>query len=334
MAHNAYDKNIFSNDLAAALYKNINAMMLDCISRGAVPYVEEKPLPQDMNVVNGRHFGDINKILLELKASQIGAKSLKWIYKADADFIGLELKGGIDSSSIDVYANVNRNGENKTESQKVYLLDQFAEESVKNALELTRTDGNSKEEIQKRAVAQNMIRNIAEYDSGANERRLRENKRKNISANLKDMEIAKSVSTAYDNATEQYDDSQKLLFGTLNRYYIKQETGLNLGQPMSKGQTAAFVDALEAAAKIDSPRLAQTLAESFLYSERLTHYEFNPERIYTQEDLNKSLNIFAPAASQFEPKVAPSLEKNREIEKIMEREQEMKPRHISHSRGL
>ena len=326
----AHEQNAGLNEL----YKNINMQVLDCISKGTVPYVQEKPLPQDMNVVNGRHFGDINKISLELKASQIGAKSLKWIYKADADCIGLELKDGIDSSPLVVYANVNRNGDGRTESQEIYLLDQFTEESVRNILELTRTDGASKKEIQRRAVAQNMIRNIAEYDSGAGEKPLRESKRRNISFNLKNTETLKKVSSAYSNAAEYYDESQKLIFGILSGYYIKQETGLSLQKPLSEEQSASFIDALRANAGVDSPRLARTLAESFLYSERLTHYEFTPERIYTQDDLNKSLAVFAPSASCFEPKNVLSLEKDKEIERIRERGHEIKPHRINRQRGL
>lgn len=78
--------------MAEDIYKNINDLTKDCIQNNTLPYLNDSPLPQDMNIVNGRHLGDINKIQLELKAGQIGAKSLKWIYGADAALMGLELK--------------------------------------------------------------------------------------------------------------------------------------------------------------------------------------------------------------------------------------------------
>ena len=288
-----------------------------------------------MNVVNGRHFGDINKIRLELKAAQINAKSLKWIYKADADFMGLKLKDGMDVSPLTVYANVNRDGTSlRTESQPVFLLDQFTDESIKSAIELTRSEGTSKEEVQKRAIAENMIRNITEYDTGIAEKNLRENKRKNISTNLKNPEIMKEVSSAYNNATKYYDASQKMIFGVLNNFFIRQETSLNLKGSLSATQIENLKSAFEATAKVDSPRLTQTLAECFLYTQRLTHYGFSPERIYSKEDLNKSLSVFSPAAAKFEPKKDPAINRNNEIEKQREREQEIKPRHITHQRGL
>ncbi len=317
------------------LYKEINMQMLDCIKKGTVPYLNETPLVQDMNVVSGHHFGDINKIRLELKASQINAKSLKWIYKADADFMGLKLKDGIDTSPLIVYGNINRDGKSfQTESQPVYLLDQFTDESLKKALECIHTEGTSPEEVQRRGIAEKLIVNITEYDSGINEKELRENKRKNISTNLKNPEIMKIVSAAYNNATQFYDKSQKLIFGMLNNYFIKQETALNLKGPLSFDEREKLKNALEANAKVDSPRLLQTMTECFLYTERLTHYGFNKERIYTKDDLNKSLDIFSPSASSFEPKKSPVLNRNNEIEKIREREHEIKPRHVTHQRGL
>ncbi len=263
------------------LYKEINMRMLDCIEKDCVPYFNDNPLPQDMNVINGRHFGDINKILLELKAYQIGARSLKWIYKADADFLGLELKENFNTTPLIVYANINRDGvNNNTEAQKIFLLDQFTDKSVKTALELTRTEGKSDIEIQRRGIAENMIQNITEYDSGKNEFILRANKRKNISANCKDPKTLKEVSSAYENITQFYDNSQKMIFGTLNKFFICQETGLKLSKPMSVSEKEQLKAALLDIAKVDSPCLTQTLTECFLYSERLTHFGFSPERIF------------------------------------------------------
>lgn len=323
------------SDSIRDLYKEINMRMLDCIEKDNVPYLQESPFPQDMNVVNGRHFGDINKIQLELKASQIGAKSLKWIYKADADFIGLKLKHSEGEEPLAVYANINRDGRIfRAETQPVYLLDQFTEDSIKDALELARTEGGSDAEIQKRGIAENMLRNISEYDSGKNEFDLRENKRKNISVNLKAPETLKEVSAAYKNATQFYDGSQRLIFGVLNNYYIRQETGLSLGKPVSDAEKGRLMNALKKNAEVDSPRLAQTLTECFLYSERLTHFGFSPERVYTKEDQDRNLAVLAPSASRFEPKNSPALDRKRDEERIREREQEIKPRHIAHQRGI
>ena len=49
-----------------SIHKEINSLMLDCINNNKVPYIQDMPLPQDVNIVNGRHIGDINKVLMRM----------------------------------------------------------------------------------------------------------------------------------------------------------------------------------------------------------------------------------------------------------------------------
>lgn len=310
--------------LTDSIHNEINILMRDCIKNNRVPYVQSKPLPQDVNVVNGHHLGDINKVYLELKAASMGSESLKWIYGADAALIGLEKKS--DAEPLMITGNVR----GKVDSQSVYLLEQFTEDSLNKALSYSRSDDDKK----KRTIAQNMIRNITEYDSGTVEAQLRENKRKNISNNLKNQNVLKEIKQAFVNATSEYDNSQKIIFSALNNYYIKQETGLELNKPMTEQEKKELLLALEKTANTPSPRLALTLADSFLYSQRMTHYDFEQNRIFTKEDYNKMLSVTAPKAAEFEPKKTLELERDKDIERIRERELEVKPRHITHQRGF
>ena len=66
----------------------------------------------------------------------------------------------------------------------------------------------------------------------------------------------------------------------------------------------------------------------------MTHFDFEQNRIFTQEDLEKRLSVTSPKASEFEPKRSPELEQDKKIEKLREREVEIKPRHITHQRGF
>lgn len=70
----------------------IQKLLLESIDKNALPYIAKEPLPQDMNVISGKRMSDANKILLELKAAAIGAKSLEWIYEKDAEALALEAK--------------------------------------------------------------------------------------------------------------------------------------------------------------------------------------------------------------------------------------------------
>ena len=131
-------KTVSVEEAAGNIYKDINELTLQNIEAGTLPFLRdmntENPLPQDMNMATeGGHFGDINKILLELKAAKTGAKSLKWISGANAGVLGLELKDGKnnDSKPIMAFANLRRNSSDELDAQGVYLLDQFTEESLK-----------------------------------------------------------------------------------------------------------------------------------------------------------------------------------------------------------
>ena len=196
--------------LTDSIHNEINILMLDCIKNNRVPYIQNKPLPQDVNIVNGHHLGDINKVYLELKAASMNAKSLKWIYGADAALIGLEKKS--DAKPLMITGNVRGN----LDSQSIYLIDQFTEDSLNKALSFSRSDEDKK----KRIIAQNMIKNISEYDAGTAEFGLREQKRKNISNNFKNPTVLKAVKEAYENAFSSYDSYQKTIFSALNNYYI------------------------------------------------------------------------------------------------------------------
>lgn len=310
--------------LTDSIHNEINILMKDCIKNNTVPYIQDKPLPQDVNIVNGRHMGDINKVYLELKAASIGASSLKWIYGADAALIGLEKKEGTEPIMI------TGNVRGELDSQSIYLIDQFTQESLDKALSYSRSDEDKK----KKTIAQNMIRNISEYDAGNVEETLREQKRKNIANNFKNPNVLKEVKEAFENATSNYDNSQKIIFSALNNYYIKQETGLELKKPLNETEKKELVSALERTANTPSPRLALTLSDSFLYSQRMTHYDFEKNRIITQEDYDKKLSIISPKASEFDPKKTPEINQDKNIDRIREREVEIKPRHITHQRGF
>lgn len=317
------------NEMAEDIYTEINLLMVDCIKNNRVPYIQENPLPQDMNIVNGKHLGDINKIQLELKAAHIGAKSLKWIYGADAAFIGLELKDDIDTNPVVAFANIKRKTTG-TEAQAVYLLDQFTDESLKKALDICLEESPDK---QKKNISQNMIRFISEYDSGKNEASLRENKRKNISENTKNPETLKTMNEAMKNISSDYDSAQMLVFSRLNNYYIRQETGLALGKSLTENEKKVLVNNLELLAKVPSSRLAATLTNAFLYSQRMTHYGFSPDFVYTKDDLNKELKVHAPEASKFIPKPSKTRTKDNSIDRIPEREQEIKSPEPTHQLG-
>ncbi len=139
-------------------YKEINSLIKQNLENHTMPYNFSKPFPVNVNIVNGNSSNvDINFDKFELKARSIGAESTLWIYGADAEYLGLELK----SCNPKEYAAAKSKNKNfnckpltiqmpkerlvgkKTQNQTntlneslcmynqtAYLLDQFTEESV------------------------------------------------------------------------------------------------------------------------------------------------------------------------------------------------------------
>lgn len=337
------------------IYKEINDLVIDNIKNNTLPYVQDIPLPQDMNIVNGKHLADVNKVQLELKASQIGAKSLKWIFGADAALMGLELKEeGKKSEPIVVLANTRRdlshstsdiaNTSNiaaegmKVDAQTVYLLDQFTEQSVEKALTQSRIEqqielrGNELAQKQKRVIAKNMIKNIAEYDSGLREKDLRAAKAKNVVENYKDPEVKNKMAEAFKNLSKSFDGRQKDVFNVMYSYYLKQETGLvSKTEPEAKKM---FIENLWNLAHEENPVLAKTLTQSVLYTDRATQYKFDFERIYTEKDVADRTHATAPKAAEFKDYQPESLVSERVANRLREREREFKPRQVTHQRGF
>ncbi len=271
------------------IYKNINALALQNIDAGTLPYLKdmnaENPLPQDMNVVNGKHLGDINKIQLELKAAKIGAKSLKWIYGADAAILGLELKSSnprelrdamkdnpnFDTEPVIGYANTRRNvarlkdGHTNDiaaegigmDAQAIYLLDQFTDESIKRVYTPKRIEeslllrGNDEARRKISIISKNMLKNISEYDTGIREEPVRKAMRENIRKNLarpvdgSENAVRDKIFSVKQEIGRGLNQEQKQLFEQLNTYFTKQQTGLHFTSRLTPEQAAEKKEALK-----------------------------------------------------------------------------------------
>ncbi len=324
-----------SRTVLDGLYKEINMLALNDARNNSLPYTEELPFPEDMNVVNGKHLGDINKIHLELKAGAIGAKSLKWIYGADAALAGLEVKSG--QEPILAVANIMRNGKAETDIQSIYLLDQFTEKSLERIFspekieEKVLSENSEKAKKQIKIITQNMLKNISEYDSGIKEAKTREAMRKNIkNIYSKNNPAIGEVTETKKNLFESYLPQQKTIFTYLNSYYTQQKSGIvfqnNLTPEEKQKRTSEFINAVKELAEMDSPLLAQTLSESYFFAERTTHLGFSPERIFTQEDRTKEQNVLAPKAAELQKKEPEKIKtREKEVERLRSNSRQIKP---------
>lgn len=324
--------------IADDIYRNIAELAKKTIENGVLPYTESKPLPQDMNVVNGRHLGDINKIQLELKAASIGAKSLQWIYGADAVVLGLELKStnasefqtaksqnpNFNTDPIIGFANVPRDLALKTdknvaqiaaeglgmEAQTIYLLDQFTEKSLIRAFNERKIEenvtrvGNDDARRLIKTISKNVIKNIAEYNSGMKEKDLRDSMRKNVIKNYNDPKIKQNIIETHSLIFSKYSEEQKIVFNQLTKYFTSQKSGITFDEKISpedkRKKDTVFLKAFEILAKDDSRGLSKVLSDAFFFADRTTHLDFAYERIYIEADRNKQMKVLSPQAAKFE----------------------------------
>lgn len=262
---------------ARDLYKQVNELLSENLKNRTVPYFAEEPLPQDMNIVTGTRLGDINKIVLELKAASIGATSLKWIYGADAAMLGLELKDGnakeyaaakekcrgFNTEPVVVYAQVPSNFSPDVkkqmgyssivseglgmDAQAVYLLDQFTEKSVRRALSPKKIEetimfkGSDAARKKIKVISQNMIMNMSEYDTGIRHESLRAAMRENCVKNLnQNGPVYAAIVSTKDSIFAGYTNDQKNIFRMLYKYYLQQNTGMKTDMKASPEKIKEF----------------------------------------------------------------------------------------------
>lgn len=314
-------------------YQNINSLIKKNIENKSIPFIKDRPFPQDMNIVSGTHLESINKLQLELKAALIGAKNLKWIYAQDAVSMGLELKNqneNIDTSPIIAFRQIarNKNDDYSLEAQSIYLLDQFTKKSIERALKttkieksinLTEDENSIKNKIH---ISKNMIKNFNEYDTGKKESIFREQKINNLNNNFSNPLIKDS----FNKISSFLNEAEINVFKQIYNYTIFQETGKKI-TPLLKEAKIQFINNLKNLSSQDSTRLTNVLLEGTVFADRLTHYNFDYNYVYSQDDLNKKLNVFAPLKMKYEERVKynPNLKRQPDISKeIKEPEHEYK----------
>lgn len=289
-----YPSSVMSKDV----WKNINYLTQENIKNGSLPYLTT-PYPQDTDLVRGSHLGDMRKVLLELNASLIGAKSLEWLFGADAEIVGLELKKG--QKTIPFEGNVLRNGTEAKDFQSVYLLDQFTEESKNKLFSpdldklLSSIEDNTRQLI--KTVAHKIVKNIDEYNRGSTETSLRKQKKENLRNNIENKAIQEQIKDVTAELVSNYDTNQKKIFEHLQNYYLQQLTGFKTFE-LANEKKEEILKAFKEVSLVETPRLTELLSNSFILADRKTHKEFSKERLFSELDKSEELKVIAPRGKE------------------------------------
>lgn len=132
--------------------REMNSMVLDCIEKGDLPYVFSHPaIALDTDVITGLHLTGINSHRIILKGNRIGAQDNCWISGADAAAMGFILRSAFQDSSA-AAASISpgfdcspvcitgfrqpEGGRAEPDAKFVYLVSQFAPETVSRAMNM------------------------------------------------------------------------------------------------------------------------------------------------------------------------------------------------------
>ena len=306
-------------------YKEINSLIKENLSQGTLPFFSEKPLPPDMNVITGRATPDINSEKILLKASSIGAASTMWIYGADAEYLGFELKS---SNPTEFREAVKKNPDfncrpiviqkvrerfsdremrNKTnvlseslcrDAQCAYLLDQFTEKSVEKVFNLRRLEAKlDGRQSMKSSLARKIIENRIEYNTGKKSGEHTKAAKANLIANMKrNSPVFKEIINKRNADFKNYLPEQKTIYDFCYKRFLERESGERLyafsdsDRERIETSFATLLEKIEENPKI-SGIIARTIFDAYAFSQRLTHRNFSLEPIFTKEDeLNRKNN--------------------------------------------
>jgi hypothetical protein len=245
---------------------DLQSLLETAVQSQSLYFVQSLPLPEDIDVVRNIHSNDINTQKIELKAASLSLDRLTWMYGADAEFLGLELKtpSQSETGTVNVYSteygadpvlrfvHVKGRKDSPIDAQYVYFIDQFTEKSL-NRLGAyagfspigSQNEGED-ESIQRyrTLLAQNVLGSLQNYDSGIFDREMLKQKRETIIRNTKEGTPGFiTAKNAYRDYTKTITDPEKLLFNTIHKYTVTQGTGqplmgINENYHIAKAYTA------------------------------------------------------------------------------------------------
>lgn len=344
-------------------YKEINSLIRENLKNNTMPVLSDRTFPSDMNVITGKTRMDINKEKIALKAASIGATSTMWIYGADAAQLGLELKAKnpveyqkavkqnpnyncrpvVIQNARERFSDKDMSFKSNTLSESLcvdcqcaYLLDQFTEKSVERLF----TEKLLQNKIPYAAyMAKEIIANRNEYNTGEMQSERTKHIKQNLFLNLqKSSPVFQEIVNKRNSIYKNYLPEQKIIFDCYYKRFNEQASGeklYNFSAEEKKNILKAFNSLMS---KIDENKnisgiISRTIFDAYSFSERLTHYNFSLEPIYTRdEQIKKDANRRVPSAMQQEAK-----NKSKTVQNEQTKQKFRKPAfsmHVGEDRGL
>lgn len=275
----------------------------------SLPFINNQPMPQDINIVRNCPGGAINAQKLELKAAYLGLDRLTWLFGADAEFIGLELKdaekpiqpdeytshGRFDPDPVLLLAMIRERKSSPLDAQNAYFIDQFTEQSLNRCCALVNQEyrGTPSPDdagyipARRGLMVKNILFSLQNYDTGHADTNIHLAKRNAIKDNSRSGSAGFiPARNAYQSYTKNYGNSEKLLFNVIRAYTEIQETATP-EQAAHTTETRATVHLACQSLLGNIRRFSKVWLESRMFTRRLASQGFTRE-------LSAPLNSWSP----------------------------------------
>jgi hypothetical protein len=255
-------------------------------SSKAFPFSQDTPMPENTNLITGSRRYDLNAQRLELHAAVAGVDRTLWLFAADAEILGLEVRDG--QKSLMVFSNVaeSPDREPRLEAHHAYLIDQF--ESLSRLYEYASPeslDPNNPASRRRYVFAKSAVLNIADYDSGIRDKPARLAALNHIRDN------SDPGNPAFEDAKKAYRyyiaHNRGDVFNRLRSYYVRQVSGNPLDSQNARDQPLSLAALLK-----DIPKTITSMFHARIFVKRLENDNFfldysqsNPPRAaFIQQD--------------------------------------------------
>jgi hypothetical protein len=231
------------------------------------PFTQEKPMPENTNLITGSRRYDLNAQRLDLHAVSAGLDRALWIFAADAEILNLHVREG--QKPLMVFSNIAEpDKENRLEAHHAYFIDQFTPESVSRIFAYASPESMQDGGVSRRRYmfAKMAVLHIADYDAGIMDRHDRLTAVKNIRENSTPKSAAfEDANNAYRRCVRQGKDGAAV-FEALRKYYIGQVSGNPLNTHKTSLPPSAFLSNI--------PSTIKTMFNARIFVKRLQNQDF------------------------------------------------------------
>lgn len=262
-------------EVAGKVLEDTYGLIEETLDGGCFPYNRFPPRSENRDVMSGHSLGTIQAVQMEMESAKAGSQNQDWIFGTTAAALLLEMKDGASSKPMIFYGIQG----GKAVAQYAYPMSCFTEESVVRAVNL----GKESTDPYVVAASQNLALRLSGNGSSEQDVSLRKAIRKNAKESLsKDSKQHAQVLRTYKELTGNLSPEEKKAFDTVYNYCALRNGSIRTQPEPNK----IFGDeSFRSLVKTQGGknRLVRLILKAQAFAERLTHWGFSHEPVFTEE---------------------------------------------------